>query len=119
MATNSNLKGGLSIPGSSRKKKAYSVSLHDNTFDISELPCAQDDVLSLEGDSQTPLVAGTCKTCGQSLPPKNVRDSNRDLTTSSSSNLNQTSHSLGDIGGAVPPRFVQQHVHSFLLFIIS
>ncbi len=86
--------GGLTIPGSaSRRKKAYSVSLHENNFDISEVPCSQEEILSLDGDrnltqhdhSLTP-VADKCHSCGQNLPQIN------DLRRTPVSNNSPNSH---------------------------
>ena len=70
-----NLTGGLVIPGSApRRKKAYSVSLHENNFDISEVPCsAQEEIPSLDGDrtqNDTNLTSEKCYSCGQILPPR-------------------------------------------------
>lgn len=70
---------GLSIPGSARRKKAYSVSLHENNFDISEVPCMQDEVVSLEGDGNLSTIGDKCNSCGQNIPPKVLKDNDAAL----------------------------------------
>lgn len=63
-----NSPSGLSIPGSGqRRKKAYSVSLHENNFDISEVPCLQ-EAHSPNDDGNLAPVADRCFTCGQNIP---------------------------------------------------
>lgn len=84
-----NSTGGLNIPGSARRKKAYSVSLHENNFDISEVPCLQEEVVSLEGDeSVLPVADSKCHSCGQILPlrafKENDVDQSRTLVSSDS-----------------------------------
>ncbi|KAI9564394.1 hypothetical protein GHT06_008133 [Daphnia sinensis] len=83
-----NSAGGLSIPGSAqRRKKAYSVSLHENNFDISEVPCLQEVSSSNDGGTLTP-VADKCFNCGQNLPSSactenDVRQSRTPITNHS------------------------------------
>jgi len=65
----SNLPAGVSIPGSGQRKlKTYSVSLHENTFDISEVPAATDALSDEEGKQAQSKQK--CQTCGQALIPK-------------------------------------------------
>lgn len=69
-----NSAGGLSIPGSTqRRKKAYSVSLHENNFDISEVPCLEEVSSSNDGGTLTP-VADKCINCGQNIPPSACKE---------------------------------------------
>lgn len=99
---------GLSIPGSLRKKKAFSVSLRENNFDISEVPCMQDEHSSLESDRSPTPVADKCYTCGQNLPSKASRES----YPAQSSNLGAANNSkpdtqpcvLTDLSTSVTPR---------------
>lgn len=82
---------GLSIPGSARRKKTYSVSLRDKNLDISEVPldlsCEED------GDNSNPISnREKCLSCGQRLP---LRSAGVDATIiNEHSPASQLSHSL-------------------------
>jgi|688.fasta_scaffold442230_2 hypothetical protein len=66
-----NSTGGLSIPGSAqRRKKAFSVSVRENNFDISEVPCSEEEIISLDSDRNLTPVADKCFSCGQTVPNK-------------------------------------------------
>ena len=70
----SNSPVGVTIPGSGLwRKKTYSVSLHDNTFDVSEINAepqgAADNAQPVFGDVHA------CSTCGQTLPQKTQKPS--------------------------------------------
>lgn len=92
----SNLSGGLSIPGSAqRRKKAFSVSLRENDFDISEVPCLEEEIISLDNDRNLTPVADKCYSCGQTLPCKASNE--RDVSQSRTPIINNCSpnnHSL-------------------------
>ncbi|XP_046439387.1 zinc transporter 2-like [Daphnia pulex] len=91
----SNLSGGLSIPGSAqRRKKAFSVSLRENDFDISEVPCLEEEIISLDNDRNLTPVADKCYSCGQTLPYKapNERDVSQSRTPIN--NCSPKNHSL-------------------------
>ena len=70
-----NSTGGLSIPGSAhRRKKAFSVSVRENNFDISEVPCSE-EIISLDSDRNLTPVADKCFSCGQIVPNKVLNES--------------------------------------------
>lgn len=66
-----NSTGGLSIPGSAqRRKKAFSVSVRENDFDISEVPCSEEEIIPSDSDRNLTPVADKCFSCGQTIPHK-------------------------------------------------
>jgi hypothetical protein len=59
---------GFSIPGSAtRRLKAYSVSLREKNFDISEVPVT-DDGENVDADFISKTAKDKCLSCGQKVP---------------------------------------------------
>ncbi len=100
-----NSSAGLSIPGSSRKKKTtYSVSLRENNFDISEVFCEDDDHEVVEESSKqhrTPA-RDKCQTCGQRLPGAKNRTPVKLTINEETSPSSQLSRSLPTDLPAIP-----------------
>ena len=66
---------GISIPVSAARR-TYSVSLHDNIFDVSELPITTGSNRGNDADQPDSKSSLNCPSCGQVLPPKKAsRDS--------------------------------------------
>ncbi len=90
-----NLSGALSIPGSAqRRKKAFSVSLRENNFDISEVPCLEEEIISLDNERNLTPVADKCYSCGQTLPYKAPNEKDVSQSRTPVNSCSPSNHSL-------------------------
>jgi len=115
----SNLSGGLSIPGSAqRRKKAFSVSLRENNFDISEVPCLEEEIISLDNDRITP-VADRCSSCGQTVPYKVPNEKDVGLSRTPVNNHSPNNCSLNKNSRTeLQPLTTSQLVYSYIFICL-
>ena len=94
---------GLSIPGSATRKKAYSVSLREKDFDISEVPVLQDDGESVEDYIRT-ASKEKCLACGQKLSANTSKHSSNEKCESKAKTSGESSPS-SQLSCSLPAEF--------------
>jgi hypothetical protein len=116
-----NLTGGLSIPGSAqRRKKAFSVSVRENNFDISEVPCPEEEIISVDSDRNLTPVADKCFSCGQTVTHKVPNESYVGQSRTPVNNHSPNNHNFNkNLRTELQPLTTTQLVYIYLIILAS